>query len=86
MNKNTSIELMEKINQIVTFLYLENEKLESERNLLQRIIDARFAPDPAKPENFSFSALVALISLLVLSYFFAFLVMIVEIFYYKHKT
>lgn len=84
MNMQTSPERMEQINQIVTFLYQENEKLESERNLLQRIIDARYAQGPAKPDNVSFSALEALIILLALSYFVAFVTMLVEILYHMH--
>lgn len=84
INKRTSIEQMEKINQIVTFLYQENEKLESERNWFQHVIDARYAPDSAKPDNFKLSALDALISALSFVYFLAFGVLLVEIFYCKH--
>ena len=85
MNKQTSTKLMEKINQIVMFLHLEDRKLRSERFWLQRVLDAKNSPETAKPESFNLSDLEALIILLFLFYFIAFFVMIVEIFYHKYK-
>lgn len=86
ISKHAPAELVEQINRIVSFLYQENEKLESERNLLQRIFDARDEPEQGKPENFSFSALDFLIILLAIFYLIAFFVILIEIFFHKRNS
>lgn len=85
LNKHAPVALVEKINRIVPFLYGYNEKLESERNFLQRILDARHTSVSANPQKISLSMLYAPRIILCTAYAVASVALVVEILCFKSK-
>lgn len=77
---------MEEINRIVTFLYLYNERLESERNFLQRILEAEHDSISVYPPKISLSMLYAPRIILCIAYAIASAVLVVEILSKKLKS